>query len=197
MLRQRFNLKKRPRVLLVSDYDRVGGIDTPTDRPCKPAIVEEFVNDLEKVAMNWRPSRHRSWTMSRIRSKHTKPEIVVRKAVHALGFRFRLHRTDLPGTPDLVLPGRKVVIFVNGCFWHSHANCKRARLPKSNADYWTPKLLRNKRRDADNARKLKKLGWRCVVVWECEVNDPMKLAAMLRRRIPKSLAQADRPTSSN
>jgi DNA mismatch endonuclease, patch repair protein len=121
--------------------------------------------------------------MSRVRSKNTAPEIAVRRAAHAVGLRFRLHRRDLPGTPDLVLPRWRVALFVNGCFWHSHANCPRARIPKSNAQYWIPKLIRNKRRDADNARALRKLGWRCVRIWECETKDPNRLAGIVRRKI--------------
>jgi DNA mismatch endonuclease (patch repair protein) len=121
--------------------------------------------------------------MSRVRSKNTTPEIAVRRAAHAVGLRFRLHRRDLPGTPDLVLPRWRVALFVNGCFWHSHANCRRARIPKSNAQYWIPKLIRNKRRDADNARALRKLGWRCVRIWECETKDANGLADIVRRKI--------------
>jgi DNA mismatch endonuclease (patch repair protein) len=121
--------------------------------------------------------------MSRVRSKNTTPEIAVRRAAHAVGLRFRLHRRDLPGTPDLVLPRWRVALFVDGCFWHSHANCPRARTPKSNAKYWIPKLIRNKRRDADNARALRKLGWRCVRIWECETKDANRLADIVRRKI--------------
>jgi DNA mismatch endonuclease (patch repair protein) len=124
----------------------------------------------------------RSWTMSRIRSKNTKPEIAVRKAAHALGLRFRLHRRDLPGTPDLVLAGRRTAIFVHGCFWHRHG-CGRATPPTSNIEYWTAKFERNVQRDARNAAELRKLGWRCVRIWECETTDPKKLAGVLRRKV--------------
>lgn len=111
----------------------------------------------------------RSWNMSQIRSKDTKPERIVRSLLHSLGFRFRLHNKALPGKPDLTLKKYKTVIFVNGCFWHHHKNCKRATFPKTNKDYWVPKIKRNIQRDKDNARKLKKMGWRVIIVWECQV----------------------------
>jgi len=120
--------------------------------------------------------------MSRIRSKDTKPEIAVRKAAHALGLRFRLHRRDLPGTPDLVFPGRRTALFVHGCFWHRHG-CARASTPSSNAGYWAAKFERNVERDASNAAELRKLGWRCVRVWECETKDASRLAAILRGKV--------------
>lgn len=100
-------------------------------------------------------SSHRSWTMAQIRSKHTTPEMAVRKAAHALGLRFRLHSSDLPGRPDLVFRRWRTALFVNGCFWHSH-HCERARLPKTNVDYWTKKLRRNTLRDKETARLLRK-----------------------------------------
>jgi DNA mismatch endonuclease (patch repair protein) len=150
-----------------------------------------------KVAIPSNATAHRSWTMSRVSSKHTRPEVLVRKAAHALGLRFRLHRADLPGTPDMVFPARTVALFVNGCFWHSHRNCKRARIPKSNTDYWIPKLLRNKRRDGKQAERLKRLGWRSVVIWECETRDPDKLTNALRQRVVNVKPQGRRSGSSN
>jgi len=110
--------------------------------------------------------------MSRIRGKDSKPELVVRRLVHAMGFRYRLHRKDLPGTPDLVFGNRKKVIFVHGCYWHRHgdSSCKLARLPKSRLDFWLPKLERNAQRDAENNARLKALGWKEMVVWECQVS---------------------------
>jgi DNA mismatch endonuclease (patch repair protein) len=140
---------------------------------------------------------HRSWTMSRVSSKHTGPEILVRKAAHALGLRFRIHRTDLPGTPDVVFPKRAVALFVNGCFWHSHQHCKRARIPKSNSGYWIPKLLRNRQRDEEHVRALKKLRWRPVVIWECETRDPGNLTKVLRQRVVRVTFQGRRSGSSN
>ncbi len=109
----------------------------------------------------------RSWLMSRIKGANTKPEIGVRSLLHRIGYRFRLHRRDLPGTPDIVLPGRKAVVFVHGCFWHGHA-CKRAKMPKTREDYWAEKIDGNRRRDARKRRQLRALGWKVVVVWECE-----------------------------
>jgi DNA mismatch endonuclease (patch repair protein) len=119
--------------------------------------------------------------MAQVKSKNTTPEMNVRKAAHAMGLRFRLYRNDLPGKPDLIFPRWRTALFVNGCFWHSHRNCKRARMPKTNVDYWTKKLLRNVRRDKETVRLLKKSGWRCVVIWECQAKEPTKLDRILRR----------------
>src|SRR5690349_18367505 len=98
--------------------------------------------------------------MARVKSKDTGPEMIVRRLAHELGFRFRLHRRNLPGTPDIVFPARQAVIFVNGCFWHSHERCSQNRTPRTNTDYWRPKLKGNVRRDRLNYRKLRELGWR-------------------------------------
>lgn len=108
----------------------------------------------------------RSDVMSRVRSTDTKPELLIRKGLHALGFRYRLHAKDLPGKPDLVFPRYKSVIFVNGCFWHGHC-CPRCRMPSSNADYWIGKVARNIERDIANRRRLLQLGWRVLTIWEC------------------------------
>lgn len=113
----------------------------------------------------------RSRTMRAVRSKDTKPELTVRKLVHAMGYRFRLHRKDLPGSPDLVFPGRHAVIFVHGCFWHGH-DCKRgARRPKENAEYWLGKIARNVARDARVLGELTGDSWRTMILWECELRD--------------------------
>ena len=112
--------------------------------------------------------KQRSYIMSRIRSKDTKPEMVVRSYLHKNGFRFRLHARDLPGHPDIVLPKYKTVVEVRGCFWHQHPKCKVASRPASNTEYWRAKFSRNVKRDKQNARELKKLGWHLIVVWECE-----------------------------
>ena len=106
-----------------------------------------------------------------VRSKNTKPEMAIRRMLHAAGYRYRLHRSDLPGTPDLVFPSRKKVIFVNGCFWHGHSCEKGSRQPKSNADYWIPKIARNVERDAENLAELNALGWQAMTVWECELRE--------------------------
>ena len=120
----------------------------------------------------------RSEVMSRVRSKDTTPEIAVRRALHAAGLRFRLHRRDLPGRPDIVLPGRRTVVFVHGCFWHSHAGCKRARTPATRLDYWLPKLRRNVERDQASEAALKAAGWRVLVIWECEARSSAGIAAL-------------------
>lgn len=106
--------------------------------------------------------------MRRIRSEDMRPELAVRSLVHRMGHRFRLHRRDLPGKPDLVFVAQRKVIFVHGCFWHSHADCKYAHVPKSNPDYWGPKLKRNRERDAKSIAALKGDGWKTLVIWECE-----------------------------
>lgn len=120
----------------------------------------------------------RSENMRRIKSVDTNPEITVRRILHRLGFRFRLYRGSLPGKPDLVLPKHKTVIFVNGCFWHGHG-CRRGRIPRSNAEYWIPKITRNKQRDEKNYTNLQELGWRPIVIWECETKHQEVLAANL------------------
>lgn len=111
----------------------------------------------------------RSAVMAAVKGKNTKPELLVRKLAHRLGYRFRLHRKDLPGAPDLAFPGRQAVIFVHGCFWHGHDCARGARKPKNNADYWRDKIARNKARDAANLEKLDALGWRTLTLWECEL----------------------------
>ena len=111
----------------------------------------------------------RSSVMRRVRSKDTAPELKVRKALTAMGLRYRLHRKDLPGAPDIVMPGRRLVIFVHGCFWHGHDCPRGARIPKANTDYWLAKISRNRERDARNAKALADLGWKVVVVWECQM----------------------------
>jgi DNA mismatch endonuclease, patch repair protein len=113
---------------------------------------------------------HRSWNMSRIRSKNTKPERVVRSMLFSLGFRFRINRKDLPGRPDIVLPRYKSAIFIHGCFWHRH-NCKDATMPKSNTDFWEKKFAANVERDSRVKRELKDLGWKVITVWSCELKD--------------------------
>jgi DNA mismatch endonuclease (patch repair protein) len=110
----------------------------------------------------------RSANMARIRSKDTKPEMLVRKALHRLGFRFRLHVRNLPGCPDIVLPKYQTIIQVKGCFWHGHT-CRDGRLPNSNREYWIPKLLGNRKRDLSNERKLRHLGWSVYCLWECRI----------------------------
>lgn len=124
--------------------------------------------------------------MSCIRSVDTKPEIVVRSLLHRMGFRFRLYVKGLPGRPDIVLPKHKTVIFVNGCFWHRHG-CGRFRMPKSNVDYWEDKFDKNVARDKRNISSLKALGWKVIVVWECEITDMKRLMDRLDRELMGNL----------
>lgn len=125
-------------------------------------------------------SQH-SYRMSRVRSKNTDPELRVRRAAHALGLRFRLHQRALPGAPDLVFARYRTVVLVHGCFWHRHRDCQRASFPKSRVAYWSTKFDKNIERDKIVRRKLKALGWRVFVVWECQTKDSVKLTARLRR----------------
>ena len=125
----------------------------------------------------------RSWNMGLIRSRDTKPERLVRHILHSHGYRFRLHRKDLPGKPDIILPRYNTAIFVNGCFWHQHQGCKRSNIPKSNLNYWINKLSRNVQRDKENKRMLKKAGWKILIIWECECKAPDKLVAKLVKQL--------------
>lgn len=127
----------------------------------------------------------RSRNMARIKSKDTSPELIVRKLAYSIGYRFRLHRKDLPGKPDIVFPSKNKVIFVHGCFWHQHPNkkCLDSRLPKSNRKYWIQKLEKNKIRDDFAKKSLSKLGWKYSVIWECETTKSDKL----KRKIYKFL----------
>lgn len=125
----------------------------------------------------------RSAVMARITGKNTTPEVAVRQVAHSIGLRFRIHRRDLPGRPDLVLRKHRCVVFVNGCFWHQHEGCRRASSPKSNTGYWSAKLARNVARDIRNAEELERLGWRVVVIWECETKDRARLEEIIRERV--------------
>lgn len=123
----------------------------------------------------------RSWNMGRIRGGNTTPEKAVRSALHALGLRFRLHRRDLPGRPDVVLARWETVVFIHGCFWHRHSGCRLAYNPKSRVEFWQAKFAENINRDSRVDRHLRDLGWRVVTVWECETGQP----AVLRNRLRK------------
>lgn len=123
----------------------------------------------------WDASK-RSIVMSRIRSKNTKPELSLRSSLHKAGARFRLHVSTLPGKPDIVFPGCKVVVFVQGCFWHQHKGCRDGVLPKSNIDFWKLKLERNVCNDKKRVRLLRKLGWTSISVWECEIEQDLRRA---------------------
>ena len=117
--------------------------------------------------------------MRAVGRKDTAPELAVRRLLHRLGYRFRLHRRDLPGTPDVVLPGRRTVVFVHGCFWHGHEGCRGGRTPKTNTAFWRDKIARNKERDARKEAELRAGGWDVVTVWECETRDRDALATKL------------------
>lgn len=122
----------------------------------------------------------RSQMMSGIRGRDTKPEIIVRKAAHALGYRFRLNRRDLPGSPDIVFPGRRAALFVHGCYWHRHDGCKYCYSPKSNIEFWERKFKNNVLRDSRVQKELEQMGWRVAVVWECETVQPDGLRQKLK-----------------
>lgn len=117
---------------------------------------------------------NRSENMSRIRSKDTAPELAVRRLLYSLGYRYRLHRKDLPGKPDIVFPGRRKVIFVHGCFWHPHESCRISHAPRTNLDYWKPKLARNVSRDLVTQKALAEMGWKTFVIRECEIAVDLK-----------------------
>lgn len=124
--------------------------------------------------------------MAQVKSEDTTPEKIVRSALHRMGFRFRLHKKDLPGKPDIVLPKFKTVIFVNGCFWHRHPGCKRATMPASNTEYWEKKFSKTIERDAKTKQLLENLGWQVFVVWECE----LKNMTLLQDKIKKFLSNS-------
>jgi len=125
----------------------------------------------------------RSWNMSRIKGKDTAPEKIVRSILHRLGYRFRLHKNKLPGRPDVVLPKHQTIVFVHGCFWHRHKNCKDATMPKTRREWWQAKLEGNAARDRRNQSALRHAGWRVLTVWECETLKPEKLKRRLERRL--------------
>lgn len=126
--------------------------------------------------------------MSRVRHRDTNPERKARRILWRLGFRYRLHSRGLPGTPDIVFASRQKVIFVHGCFWHRHPGCKNTRLPKSRLDFWGPKLRANRLRDLKNQRRLRRLGWDYMVVWECELSDPRMVASRFTRFLASKVA---------
>jgi DNA mismatch endonuclease, patch repair protein len=138
--------------------------------------------------------QRRSAIMSAVRGKDTTPERLVRSAAHKLGLRFRLHGRSLPGRPDMVLPKWRTVVFVNGCFWHSHLGCKKAEVPKSNVRFWKRKLKENASRDAASYARLAELGWRVVIIWQCELGRPGTLeraTRVLKVRFPGLTRRAD------
>ncbi|MCA2971025.1 MAG: DNA mismatch endonuclease Vsr [Acidobacteriaceae bacterium] len=134
------------------------------------------------------PPERRSENMRRIRSQNTAPEMIVRRMVHAMGYRYRLHVKNLPGKPDLVFPRLRKVIEVYGCFWHGHTACREGRMPATRPEYWVPKLEANRQRDRANRRRLRVLGWSILVIWECETGD--------RERLQKRLGKFFEPASA-
>lgn len=148
--------------------------------PSGPYVYPERCMSRDRLT-----SKRRSWNMSRVRGKDTSPERTVRSLLFRLGYRFRLHARDLPGRPDIVLPKYRTVIFVHGCFWHRHAGCKRCTTPANRQAWWLKKLEGNVARDERNRAELELLGWRCLVVWECETHGRSleKLGAELPKMI--------------
>jgi DNA mismatch endonuclease (patch repair protein) len=132
----------------------------------------------------------RSHIMRSVGRSSTKPELVVRRALHALGLRFRLHRKDLPGTPDIVLPRFKTVIFVHGCFWHRHDGCSKASTPKTRVEFWNTKFTENVARDGRNNALLQELGWRVLTIWECDAGRPVELKRMLATTFGRAASRA-------
>lgn len=130
---------------------------------------------------DWLTPEARSRVMASIGGKNTRPELLVRRLLHSMGYRFRLHRRDLPGTPDIVLPGRRKVIFVHGCFWHGHPGCRFATRPATRQEFWAEKIDRNQRRDRVAVARLRRLGWSVAIVWECSLRRPEHLTARLHR----------------
>jgi DNA mismatch endonuclease (patch repair protein) len=131
--------------------------------------------------------KKRSEVMSHIRSKNTKPELILRSLVHSLGFRYRLHCSGLPGSPDLVFRKFRTVIFVHGCFWHLHKGCRDGTIPKTQADAWSVKLLNNVRKDKLHMRRLRRMGWRVLTIWECQIE---KQIGLVKDRITRVLNEA-------
>lgn len=134
-------------------------------------------------------SERRSFNMSRIRAVDSAPELLLRRLLHGLGYRYRLHVANLPGRPDMVFTKKRKIIFVHGCFWHSHLDCKESHLPKTNLNYWGPKLLRNSERDRDNVAALEAQGWEVLILWECQLAD-----RLLSKRVSRFLGPPRRIT---
>lgn len=146
-----------------------------SERPSTSPSFDCSVPSSTFFGMDTLTRAERSHRMSLIRSKNTKPEVALRSMLHAQGYRFRIHRRDLAGSPDVVFPSRRKVIFVHGCFWHGHEGCKVANVPKTRTEYWQLKFAKNKARDRKNEDRLRDLGWNIMVVWECELREKSKL----------------------
>lgn len=129
-----------------------------------------------RLMVDTRTPEQRRRIMQSIGTRNTGPEMAVRRLLHRLGYRYRLHRRDLPGSPDIVFPSRRAAVFVHGCYWHGHG-CAKGRLPKSRLDYWGPKIRVNRKRDSERQKALRRLGWRVLVLWQCEIRDRKSLIA--------------------
>lgn len=151
------------------------------------AAADRYVKAPGGTILDTLTRAERSERMSRIRAKNTRVELLVRRLVFSMGFRYRLHDRRLPGQPDLVLPRLRKVIFVHGCFWHLHLNCRQYKYPQSRLDFWEPKLTLNRRRDEDARGRLRRLGWKVLTVWECQLKDEEKL----KRRLSRFLVEDD------
>jgi DNA mismatch endonuclease (patch repair protein) len=147
--------------------------------------LPRIIASLYPPAMDTRSPEQRRRIMQAVKSKDTRPELVTRRLLHAMGYRFRLHRKDLPGRPDIVLPKHRKVIFVHGCFWHAHG-CPKGQPPKSRPDYWLPKLEANVRRDDSKINDLRAMGWKILIIWQCETRDHAVLAERLQQFVDES-----------
>jgi DNA mismatch endonuclease, patch repair protein len=156
--------------------------------PWKGGTLTALYVDSRFRIMDTFSPKDRSRVMSKIRGRDTAPELLVRSILHRLGFRFRLHRKDLAGTPDLVLPSRRSVIFVHGCFWHGH-DCSRGGMPSSNVCFWTQKIGKNKDRDSRVQQQLRSEGWNVLTIWQCETKDISQLERRLTRFLQSSPQQ--------
>lgn len=160
--------------------------------------IESSINQIESQTRtdNLTPEQ-RSLCMSKINSKNTSPELVVRKFLHKNGYRYRIHQVNLPGRPDIVLKRYKKIIFVHGCFWHMH-NCRYGKvIPRSNSDYWKNKRAKNKMRDISNIKKLKEMGWDVLVIWECWIRRPEYIFKVLSRFLIFDEEMSDTNTDNN
>lgn len=141
----------------------------------------EFENLKKNCLMDIYTKKKRSEIMARVRQKNTVPELVVRRLLHSWGFRYRLHVTNLPGCPDIVMPRHRKIIFVHGCFWHGHPRCKRASLPLTNKKFWREKIEGNKKRDRLIVRRLRHSGWQVLTVWQCQIGKPTLFENKLKK----------------
>jgi len=161
------------------DHGRAYGLPRCIDQLVSPGAARNIAKMVDTRTAGAK-AEARSRIMRGVRKKNTKPELLVRRELHAMGFRFRLHRRDLPGTPDVIMPRHRAAILVHGCFWHQHVGCRHANLPRTRTDYWLPKLARNVKRDAQTEKELVALGWRVLVLWECELRDGVALRNRLQ-----------------